>query len=254
MKLLSITFASAAILAAASFGAQAQQAPRQETPGVSQGAPSQEGGQRSQSSRPEPTQGAGQGSSRETQTQGAGNRETQSQSGGTNERPKTGERTGAGDNKAAQQGAPEKSGDKADRKADKPEGGMNKDTAQDQKPDSDRSKAADQQKPDGDRSKAADQQKGDSAKPERQASKEIKPEQKTVIKETIVKQNIRPERINVQVRVGVAIPRTVHLHPLPPTLIEIYPSYRSYKLVMIDDNTILVIDPDTWMIVDVIEV
>jgi hypothetical protein len=75
-----------------------------------------------------------------------------------------------------------------------------------------------------------------------------------VIKQTIVKQNIRPAKIDVDVRVGVAVPRTVVLHPLPPTIIEIYPAYRSYRFVLADDDTILVIDPVTWEIVDIIEV
>jgi hypothetical protein len=95
---------------------------------------------------------------------------------------------------------------------------------------------------------------GKSGDKPKQAHVDIKPEQKTVIKQTIVKENIRPQKIDVQVRVGVRVPQTVVLYALPPTIIEIYPAYRPYKFVMVDDNTILVIDPTDWEIVDVITV
>lgn len=254
MKPLSITIASAAILAAASFGANAQTPPEKQenAPSTSRQAPGGEGGQRSQSAKPE------QGGGREAQ-------------GGGMEQPKPGEKADRGaieKSGGQQQGAAEKPADmnKAGRAdADKPD--ANKNTADGRKPGedgkSDASKA-DASKPDG--SKSADQQRGGDRdnksadkqgggdRPEKQATKEFKPEQKTVIKETIVREKIRPEKINVQIRVGVAVPRTVHLHPLPPTIIEVYPAYRSYKLVMVDEGTLLVIDPVTWEIVDVIEV
>jgi hypothetical protein len=245
MKPLSISVVSAAILAAASFGAQAQQTleKQEQAPSVKQSAPS-DTSQKGQQVKPE---------------QGQGGHQAQS-----DEKPKPGERAQR-EEKSGQQD--QKSGDM---KQEKPAGGMNKDTARDQKPDTDR-KSADQQKQDHDRAadqqqkqdrdkadqqnnnqKAADQNQG--GKPQKEAGKEIKPEQKTIIKETIVREKIKPERINVEVRVGVAIPRTVVLHPLFPTIIEVYPSYSRYKLVLLDDNTILIIDPDTWTVVDVIEV
>ena len=232
MKPLSISVVSAAILAAASFGAQAQQPleKQDQAPGVKQSAP-RDSGQKGEQVKPEQGQ---------AQTQG-------------NE-VKPGERAQK-EEKPGQQG--QKS---SDMKPEKPAGSMTKDTAQDQKPDSDR-KSADQQKQRDDKAadqqnsnqKAADDKQG-GGKPQKEAGKQIKPEQKTIIKETIVREKIKPERINVQVRVGVAIPRTVVLHPLFPTIIEVYPSYSRYKLVLLDDNTILIIDPDTWTVVDVIEV
>ena len=75
-----------------------------------------------------------------------------------------------------------------------------------------------------------------------------------MIKQTFVKENIRPERVNVQVRVGIAIPQTVVLHTVSQPILEVYPSYSRYKLVLVDDNTILIVDPVDWTIVDIIEV
>jgi hypothetical protein len=82
----------------------------------------------------------------------------------------------------------------------------------------------------------------------------IKPEQKTVIKQTIVRENVRPAKIDVQIRVGAVVPRTVELRPLPATIIEIVPAYRSYRYILVDEDTIVIVDPTDWTIVDVINV
>jgi Protein of unknown function (DUF1236) len=237
MKPLSISIASAAILAAASFGAHAQgQPPVQENqPGTTKAAPSQ-GGQTERSTQPSGEKPGG----REAQTTGSDR-----PAAGDKERPAradAADKPGQAGDKADQKSSAEKAGDgtnKADKSAEKT-GDMNKD-----------GKTA--EKPAGDASKSAEQDKaGD--KPGKQATKEIRPEQKTVIKQTIVRENIRPQKLDVQVRVGVRIPRTVVLYSLPPTIIEVYPAYSRYKLVMVDDDTILVIDPVDWEIIDVIQV
>ena len=244
MKPLSITLASAAILAAASFGAHAQGQPplEEQKPGMNKSAPEKGGGAAQGGKSDRAVQpGAEKPGGKEAQSPGPDRGDKAERPG----RADSGEKPGG---KPDQKNADDKPVGKADQKnaAEKPAEGMNKD-----------GKNADTKdnagKPDGDRSKAADQGKP-GGKPEKQATKEIKPEQKTVIKQTFVRENIRPQHLNVQVRVGVAVPRTVVLYALPPTLIEIYPSYRSYKFVLADDDTILVIDPVTWEIVDVIEV
>lgn len=101
------------------------------------------------------------------------------------------------------------------------------------------------------------QQSSEGAKGENQkrhAGKKLEAKQRTVVKETIVKRNVRPVKVNFSISVGSAIPRDVTLYDLPPVLIEYEPGYSRYKFIMTDDDTILVIDPETWTIVDVIEV
>ena len=245
MKPLSISIASVAILAAASFGVQAQgQPPLQENaPGVNKTAP-EKSGKSDNSAQPSGEKSGG----KEAQAPaGAGGdkaeRPGRADAGDKSDPKKAADKA---DDKPDQKKAADKADDKPDPKkaAEKPADGMNKDAKGAEKADG---KAA------ADQGKSPDQGKsGD--KPEKQATREIKPEQKTVIKQTFVTQNIRPQRLNVQVRVGVAVPRTVVLYALPPTLIEIYPSYRAYKFVLLDNDTVLVIDPVTWEIVDVIEV
>jgi hypothetical protein len=100
--------------------------------------------------------------------------------------------------------------------------------------------------------KSGDGAKGES--PKRHAGKKLEAKQRTVVRESLGKRNMRPTKVNFSISVGTVVPRTVVLYDLPDTLIEFEPEYRRYKFIMSDDNTILVIDPETWEIVDVIEI
>jgi type IV secretory pathway VirB10-like protein len=98
------------------------------------------------------------------------------------------------------------------------------------------------------------QQDSDSQNQQKHAGKKLEAEQRTVVKETIVERNVRPANIHLSISVGSVVPRSVTLYDLPPTLIEFQPSYSRYKFILADEDTILVIDPETWAIVDVIQI
>ncbi|WP_246686530.1 DUF1236 domain-containing protein, partial [Methylobacterium sp. WL30] len=51
--------------------------------------------------------------------------------------------------------------------------------------------------------------------------------------------------------VGTAIARSYELHRLPPAIVELAPEYEDYSYVLVDDD-IVIVDPDTYQIVDVI--
>jgi hypothetical protein len=160
-----------------------------------------------------------------------------------------------------QKGERPMSGERAQGGQDRqPEGRSNQDNQRSERNDGDASKverdraSKDSPAQDG---KKAEQQGGDGSKGDNQkrhAGKKLEAKQRTVVKETIVKRNVRPVKVNFSINVGAAIPRSVTLYDLPPVLIEYEPSYSRYKFIMTDDDTILVIDPETWTIVDVIEV
>jgi hypothetical protein len=57
--------------------------------------------------------------------------------------------------------------------------------------------------------------------------------------------------IDVDVSVGVVVPRRVHLVAIPEDIIVIVPAWRRYKYIVVG-NTICIIDPDTYTIVEVI--
>ena len=59
--------------------------------------------------------------------------------------------------------------------------------------------------------------------------------------------------MNFSVSVGTVIPRTVTLAPLHPVLVEIYPEWRSYRFVIVEER-IIIVDPDTLRIVAVVVV
>jgi len=57
--------------------------------------------------------------------------------------------------------------------------------------------------------------------------------------------------VNFALSVGTAIPRSIGLHRLPPSIVELVPDYEGYDYILVRDD-IVIIDPDTYEIVDVI--
>ena len=80
-------------------------------------------------------------------------------------------------------------------------------------------------------------------------------EQKTRIRTVFSRHHVEPARnLNVSVNVGVALPRSVHLYPVPEDIVLIVPDYRGYDYIMLDDNRVAIVDPDTFEVVDIIEI
>ena len=78
-------------------------------------------------------------------------------------------------------------------------------------------------------------------------------EQKTRVKSVFSRHHVEPARnLNVSVNVGVALPRSVHLYPIPEDIVVIVPDYRGYNYIMLDDDRVAIVDPDTFEVVDII--
>src|SRR4051812_24223473 len=58
--------------------------------------------------------------------------------------------------------------------------------------------------------------------------------------------------VNFNVSVGATIPASVHFHPLPPRIVEIYPEWRGYEVVLVHGRYVIV-RPQTREIVYIIE-
>lgn len=126
--------------------------------------------------------------------------------------------------------------------------------------DRDRTKSAspaDSTKADRDRTKSATSPSPANGKSaERNGPRErvqLSEQQRTTIRDTIVRE--RPQRVtnvNVNIRVGSRIPRSVRLLPLPVVLVTDYPAYRDYRYAYIRDE-ICIIDPVSYEIVEVID-
>lgn len=78
-------------------------------------------------------------------------------------------------------------------------------------------------------------------------------EQRSKISTNIRRTNVKREtNVNFNISVGTVVPRTVTLHPLPATVIEVYPQWRGYRFVLIGDE-IIIIEPGSHRIVAVID-
>jgi hypothetical protein len=82
----------------------------------------------------------------------------------------------------------------------------------------------------------------------------ISSEQKTEIRNIIVENKVEPIKPSFSVSAGVAVPKTMELHPLPPRVVEILPAYRSYRYFVLADNRIVIVEPDTYEIVYILVV
>ena len=57
--------------------------------------------------------------------------------------------------------------------------------------------------------------------------------------------------IDIDLNIGVSVPRTVELHAVPEEVVVLVPEYRAYRYFIYEDH-VVVVDPDTLEIVDVL--
>jgi hypothetical protein len=96
----------------------------------------------------------------------------------------------------------------------------------------------------------------DETKPstETTGSIDIKAEQKTEITKVFREVKAEPVDVDIDVNVGVVVPRTVTLRPLPPRVIEIVPAYRGYEYFVLADGRIVIVEPGTLKVVYILVV
>jgi Protein of unknown function (DUF1236) len=158
------------------------------------------------------------------------------------------------------QGQMEPKGRDGSKSATQPQRGGDQQKATERQRDQDR-KAADQRKGDQDR-KAADQRKDDKQKTtadrdQKQGDRvQVSEEKRSGVRDRLVKERrverVDRTRINVNINVGARIPRSVRLHTLPVHIVSFAPAYRGYSYILLEDETICIVDPRTYAIVDVI--
>ncbi len=96
-------------------------------------------------------------------------------------------------------------------------------------------------------------QQRDSAQGSTSGSASLNTEQRTKIRETVIKGgNVnRVNNVNFNISVGTAVPRSVHLVTVPSTIVEIHPAWRGYLYFVVNDE-IIIVEPGTLRIVAVI--
>jgi hypothetical protein len=86
------------------------------------------------------------------------------------------------------------------------------------------------------------------------AGAKLSTEQRSKITTVIKSQHVQPvTNVNFSISVGTRVPRNVGFHPLPAEIVTIYPEWRGYEFFLVN-NQIVVVNPRTLEIVDVIDV
>jgi hypothetical protein len=97
------------------------------------------------------------------------------------------------------------------------------------------------------------QQNGAAGRASGGANVQLSQDQRAKIKDVVVggRNVARVDSVNFNIRVGVAVPRTVHIAVLPAEVVTIVPEYRGFEYVVVGDQ-LLIIDPNTLEIVAIL--
>ncbi len=129
--------------------------------------------------------------------------------------------------------------------------------AQDRDSKRDRDQARDR---DNQRTRDRDQARNNDRRQDRDASRsndrqaaQPKEQQRTRISTSIRQANVQPVRnANFSVSVGTVVPSSVRFYPVTPAIVEVYPQYRGYQFVLVEDE-IVIVEPRSRKIVTVID-
>jgi hypothetical protein len=83
---------------------------------------------------------------------------------------------------------------------------------------------------------------------------QVSEQQRSGVRERLFKEGkFEKTKLGVRVNVGSRVPRSVRLLPLPVFILDTAPSYRGYSYIVLEDDTIYIVDPRTYDVVDVID-
>lgn len=85
-----------------------------------------------------------------------------------------------------------------------------------------------------------------------EATLTIEPAHRTIIKNYIVKERIRPVRVKETIAVGTVVPTEVALQPVPETLVTDVPEVRSYSYFDWNGKVVFV-EPQTRKVVSIVD-
>ena len=180
----------------------------------------------------------------------------------TTDRPK-GAESPRGDTDKKQKSTEQQPADRSKdttKRTENPEQGNDrqKATEQQQPADRDRSKASEGPQRDMDKQKSTQDRGGDKAKSAEQPKQgerlKVSEQQRTTVRERLTKTRVEKTRINININIGTAVPRAVRLHTVPVGIVSIAPEYRGYSYIVLEDETIVIVNPRTYVMVDYIPV
>jgi hypothetical protein len=81
----------------------------------------------------------------------------------------------------------------------------------------------------------------------------ITDQQKTEIHQSITELNVAPvASVNFEINVGVVVPKTIKLTPLPVRIVKILPKFKGFLFFVLADGRIVIVDPGSLKIVIII--
>jgi hypothetical protein len=118
---------------------------------------------------------------------------------------------------------------------------------------------ATEREPQNSQPKASERQPGNSQKSSQgqpQGNRvQVSEQQRNGVRDRLLKEgSFQKTKLNVHVSVGTRLPRSVRLLPLSVAIIELAPTYRGYDYLVLEDETICIVDPSSYEIVDVLPV
>jgi hypothetical protein len=130
--------------------------------------------------------------------------------------------------------------------ADRPKGA--------ERPDADRPKGA--ERPDADRPKGAERPDKDGVKgaerPDQPKGARLSEQQRNEVGTKLRQTRIEKTRVQVNIAIGAPVPRSVRLHPLPSAVLVSAPHFRGHRYFVREDDTIVIVDSRSYVVVDVI--
>jgi hypothetical protein len=81
------------------------------------------------------------------------------------------------------------------------------------------------------------------------------PEQRTKIREVVIKERDAPRvsKVDFSLSVGTVVPRTVRVVAVPEVIVEYHPEWRGFRYFLVNDQLVIV-EPDTLRIVAIVDV
>lgn len=80
----------------------------------------------------------------------------------------------------------------------------------------------------------------------------VRPAERQVIHDYVIKEKIRPERVRAEVAVGAPVPEDVQLQPVPEEIYTSVPEARRYEYFDWDGRMVFV-DPDSRKVVQIVD-
>jgi hypothetical protein len=80
----------------------------------------------------------------------------------------------------------------------------------------------------------------------------VKPEERTVIHDDVVKERVRPESVKEEISVGMPVPTDVEMQPVPEEIYGKVPEARNYQYFDWNGRVVFV-DPDSRRVVQIVD-